>query len=528
VAGSWPAGASLAASGEIPSTEPGSVRVLGAGIDPANIVFKGALMNAFRRDESGAGETMDLSALRLEGALDFELDVEVREDEVPGTQEYRVFLRGNALETETLRLEDLRGVLALSKEVLRGPRVLGALGGHPIELRDVMVARLADTAGVDDVDPLLREPGYWSDPDGLVVQAEVHVRDLPLDEERLAHLLDPATLDLLRRSVVWEGQLDALGAKLVITGEHESGGKTALHGVLVPHDLSMRLGLPIEIESARLDIQKLVLEAGRVRGWGEIEALDARIAGRELRDARMTLTYVDGRVTIDNLSGAFEGGRLASLGAEDSGAAKALAIDLASPYRFDLALRMDDVRVDRLLRGVFRSSIADHGRADLDLQLRGSPGDVLGLVGSGWVKLDDARLWSIPVMRELFQQLGFDQTAIFDRMRARLQVRDGRLLVSDAKISSALLNLVGNGTLDFDGRLHFDLEVRYGILDVLGPLTRILYWFNNNLWRVAVRGSMSRPRVSIRNAILEILARFEDRPPRALPLPDFAELPARF
>jgi len=79
-----------------------------------------------------------------------------------------------------------------------------------------------------------------------------------------------------------------------------------------------------------------------------------------------------------------------------------------------------------------------------------------------------------------------------------------------------------------DGRLSYDLEVRYGLLDRLGPLNRILYWLNNNLWRVAVRGDFNRPRVTIRNSLLEILRSFDPDPERALPLPGFSALGPRF
>jgi hypothetical protein len=131
-------------------------------------------------------------------------------------------------------------------------------------------------------------------------------------------------------------------------------------------------------------------------------------------------------------------------------------------------------------------------------------------------------------MRELFQQLGSDNTAVFDRMRAHFAVKDGRIQTTDVRVRSALVNLVGSGWIDFDGTLSYDLEARYSLLDRLGPLNRILYWLNNSLWRVAVRGDMARPRVSIRNALLEFLSGFDERPLRELPLPDYAPFPVRF
>ena len=129
-------------------------------------------------------------------------------------------------------------------------------------------------------------------------------------------------------------------------------------------------------------------------------------------------------------------------------------------------------------------------------------------------------------MRALFSQLGFDNTAVFERMRTRFQVRNGAIHMSAIQVYSPLLQLVGSGSLDFEGRLRHDLEVRYSLVDSLGPLRRILYWVQNNLLRIAVRGDMSRPRVEI-EGVLSFLTR-PGSGRRDLPLPALTPLPARF
>jgi len=164
---------------------------------------------------------------------------------------------------------------------------------------------------------------------------------------------------------------------------------------------------------------------------------------------------------------------------------------------------------------------------DASLQLSGTPGEVLGLTGRGHLRLDEGRLWSIPTMRELFSQLGFPNTGIFDRMRARFELRDGVIQTPYVEVKSTLLNLLGSGTLDLDGALDYELEVRYTLLDKLGIFNRVLYWLNNSLWRVVIHGSFARPFVSIRKPFLEIFRRNKELP-RSVPLPDFAPLAPRF
>ena len=92
---------------------------------------------------------------------------------------------------------------------------------------------------------------------------------------------------------------------------------------------------------------------------------------------------------------------------------------------------------------------------------------------------------------------------------------------------STLLVLVGDGRLDMNGDMAFDLEVRYSLIDKLGPLRYIVYWFQNSLLRVQVRGDLHRPVVLLRNSVFDVFKRkFKNKPRLPLPYPD--ALPARF
>lgn len=407
LSGRWPGGVELTCHGELYTGLPSRVLIHGAGVDPSNTSFRGALFRALSEGESSSSESMDLAEGSLEGRVDFTVQSElVPLSEIEPTNLYHVHLRDNVLETSSLRLEDLHGVLEQRGRSLGSPHVAAKLAGHPLELRDVRVFRLGDAALLPFADPILQRPTFWSDMDGSAVQADLYVSDLPLDDRHLSSLLDEKTLEVFRESENWRGALDVDGARVVVTSERGGQGKVAVRGAVEPHDLAMRFGIPIEVPRAKVEIEELIFEAGRVRGWGRVEDLAGRFFDRSLSEARMLFSYVDGRMSIDNLAGSFEGGRLESLGGDGQGTRKALAFDLAPPYHFDLALRMQDVEVANLLGGVFQSSVTDAGLIDGGLRLRGTPRDVLGITGGGWFNLDEGRLWSIPVMRELFQQLG--------------------------------------------------------------------------------------------------------------------------
>jgi hypothetical protein len=71
-----------------------------------------------------------------------------------------------------------------------------------------------------------------------------------------------------------------------------------------------------------------------------------------------------------------------------------------------------------------------------------------------------------------------------------------------------------------------DLQVRYELIDRLGPITRILYAIQNQLLSVAIRGDLARPVVIIRNFFTSVSQK-NDRY-RALPMPTLTPLPPRF
>jgi hypothetical protein len=131
------------------------------------------------------------------------------------------------------------------------------------------------------------------------------------------------------------------------------------------------------------------------------------------------------------------------------------------------------------------------------------------------------------VFRALFGQLGIDSTAVFDSMSTNFNVRDGRVDMHDITVRSPLLQLVGQGAMDFDGGLKYDLEVRYDLIDRLGPFTRLLYSIQNQLLSVSIRGDMSRPEILFKNPFTSLFGHGgSDK--RALPLPPWSSLPPRF
>jgi hypothetical protein len=416
-------------------------------------------------------------------------------------------LRENSLNTSNnFRLDRMRGIVEV--------RDRGAYGGH-------IEASLAGT-------PLdLAELRYASTPGGFEFTTRIgRVENVPLDRDHLRPFVDEKTLEALLGPLGWRGRLDIEEGSLRIVASRESDTRLEFTGKLTPSDMHVQLGLPLAVRSATATIEQLIYEGGRVRALCRIEDLYGTVAGRELSKASVLLTYVEPRLSIESIQGELEGGELRRLGEGAERGGTAFSIDLEEPFPFQLALDLQDIELAGLLRGMFATNFATRGTVDCRLRLTGDTQRMLAIQGSGSVQIADSRLWSVPVFRALFSQLGLDDQAVFDRMGANLRIKNGVLHTDDIWVSSPILELVGKGWIDFDGGVKQDLQVRYRLIDRLGPITRLLYAIQAELLSVAIRGDLARPQVILKAPWTRVSS--DARHYRSLPLPGFTPLPERF
>ena len=163
---------------------------------------------------------------------------------------------------------------------------------------------------------------------------------------------------------------------------------------------------------------------------------------------------------------------------------------------------------------------------DLDIRLAGDFERLTDMRGSGSIRVEESALWAIPVFQALSTRLGIDTTVLFRTMLCDYAIADGELRLERMRVDSDLLSLVGEGAISFEGDVVSDLEVRYGLVDSLGPLTKLLYHIQNSLLRVSIRGSMERPTVVLRGLVSQFFSPDEER--ERLPLPGFSQRRKRF
>ena len=506
--GRWPGDLPVAMTASFGGDPGPSGAIHGAGAPIGDRALLGELLAGL--GERAAEAVEGLAAVDLRGAVDFEYrfepDSEAATDEVE--QDATLRLRSNALvQRAGLELEELTGTLRLSEGALSGDQLRGRLAGTPVTLSDLRAVRADDR---------------------LVAEARVVAPGIPIRGPLLGQVLEEESAERLMEEFDLRGMLDIDEGRLHIESRAGEEPVLSLSGLATLSDVFVAVGAPVSIRSARLDLQRLEVQGERVRGWGRIRDLYGEVVGRAIEQADLLLSYHGSQLTVETFEAGFCRGRLTGIGGAPGVApGPAFAVELRPPYRFQLGLALEDVEVRPLLQGVFAGDLADRGYLDGRFGLRGELDRLLEIEGSGHGRIQETVLWSVPVVRDLFSQLGLDETAVFDEMQSSFRVQDGAVVMEDLLVRSPLLKLRGGGRLRFDGTLDHDLEVRYSLVDRFGPFGSLIYSVQNTLLAISIRGDMSRPRVLVRGVLGNpFLDPGEER--RALPYPDFSSLEGRF
>ena len=421
------------------------------------------------------------------------------------TTQWQVALRGNGLRSGSFALREVGGLLELQGGVVSGTNLTTTLGDTPIAIQDLR----------------------WDLVSAAPLEARFAIESLPLDRVHLGAFLAADNLDALLDGLELRGAVQVPDGRVLWqrdSGEPGASGRVELSGNARPRGVALRVGMPINISDARLQVERLSFDAGGTKALVRIEDLRGQLADRSIERTRLLLSYVGDQLSIDEWDGAIEGGRLRGLGT-DNRRATVLGIALRKPYPFQLALQLEEVEVEGMLRGLFTGRGGTKGLFNAQLSLSGELDRLLSIRGTGRLAVSESRLWGIPVFRELLGQLGLDAGVVFDSLSTNVRLEAGVIHMEDLRVQSPLLQLSGAGELDFDGSLQYELGLTYGLVDRLGAVTQALYWLQNKLLTVTIGGDMMQPVVRVQNP-LGALLRAEVR--RALPRPGLSGMPSKF
>ena len=114
------------------------------------------------------------------------------------------------------------------------------------------------------------------------------------------------------------------------------------------------------------------------------------------------------------------------------------------------------------------------GRFSANTELGGFGNSLDTLKGKGAFQISNGRFWELPVFSGLANILYIPGVSkiIFGEARGTFTISNKKAYTEDTEMSSQEMSLVGNGTVDFDGNLDFQITAAFdkGLLEVASPL----------------------------------------------------------
>jgi hypothetical protein len=474
----------------------------------------------------------------VRGAIDGWAQVGVGANDGMRLDDAEARLRGNDVDAGGVEITDLEGALRLVAGRVESVAIDGRLANSPFTLRDVRL--ILDPNGSAAGTTLSLPDGADGRPIDVRLTARAFARNLRLDPRELVR--DDPEVARWASEHRWRGLIDVEGVDLAVGLDVDGTPVTRARGVLVPHDLYAHYSLPIRLRSARLEVDDLIADANGVRASARLVDAYGDVAEQNLARTSARIELDGERLVIDELIGELGGGTIVGLstatmddeqlleGSRRPGASgtEALRLEFGEVSSFLLGLRLDRVDVGDLIGRLFGSQVQSRGKLSGYVQLaRGRDNRLSALRGVAEVRLDEARLWSVPVVREVFAVLGLDATATFDWMSTRLELRGGRLYLKDAVARSPLVKLMGDGFVDADGTLDQRFDLHYSLVDRVPLLSQLFYWFQSRLVSIRIGGSIDRPRIELASFITALFSGGSDGTLQ-LPLPPTTPLPERF
>jgi hypothetical protein len=508
------AGASWALSAELDGGATESVRVMVAGLEPDRPAYAPLL-----------GDAVPLRGA-VDGSAELHLDDLARSAESgaagpPMPRSARLHLRSAGSALGGLSVTELAGALTLEHGRITAPMVRGLLAGSRFTLRDVTYVLEASGRGAPTT--LLLPAG--ADGRGIPARlvARVFAENVPLEPREFAQSAPGLARWALDHR--WRGRVDLEGVDVAVGFDGDTPVVRA-RGPLVPHDVFAYFSFPVRLNSATIALEDLLVDERGVSASAVVTDAYGAVAGQKLARTACVLELQPGALVVRDLSAQLNGGSVTGFGPEDDARAAAL-VELTGTPTFRLGLRFQRVAVGDVLADLFGSAVQSRGELSGRLELRGTAEDLLTYRGRGNARVDGARLWSLPVVRDLFAELGLDATATFDWLSTDFELAAGRLLVTNTVAHSPILKLIGGGHLDVDGTLRQRFDLHYSLVDRVPLVSKIFYWFQSRLVRVEVSGTLERPSVRLANLVRDLFAD-DDEAALLLPLPPTTPLAPRF
>jgi len=127
------------------------------------------------------------------------------------------------------------------------------------------------------------------------------------------------------------------------------------------------------------------------------------------------------------------------------------------------------------------------------------------IIGKGWLEVGEGGFWKMPLFVGLANKLYFPNLTktLFSRGFATFAIANKSISTSDLSLQGSELNLLANGSIDFDGKLDFTIttELAEGLISKTPKFGKIATAIMGGLWNYAIKlrleGTIEEPKYSV-------------------------------
>ena len=173
-------------------------------------------------------------------------------------------------------------------------------------------------------------------------------------------------------------------------------------------------------------------------------------------------------------------------------------------YVVQIAVR--DVDISRLKNDTDLKNKNLQGRFSANADLGGFGNNLATLKGKGQFEIKDGHFWELPVFSGIANILYIPgvNTIVFGEARGTFSIANKKVYTEDVQMNSKQMTLAGNGTMDFDGNLNFQVTAAFdkGLLDVASPIGPLRNIFVDKEGRysgaINLGGTIKEPKTEIK------------------------------
>ncbi|HEV3166045.1 MAG TPA: AsmA-like C-terminal region-containing protein, partial [Isosphaeraceae bacterium] len=187
---------------------------------------------------------------------------------------------------------------------------------------------------------------------------------------------------------------------------------------------------------------------------------------------------------------------------------------------FRAEILLDDLELETLARIETDARRPASGKVSGRIDLTGpNPADLKKLKGKVVLDLDDAAVVELPVFKEIDRFLGAARGGVFEDGDIVGTISNGQLMIDELTLEGRAVQLIGSGTVGFDGQLNLVMVVNTtqiisetgqalvslipGLRDGRGRgSARMASYFSNRLLKFRVGGTLRSPSVNLDPSIV--------------------------